>query len=149
MFVPTAVLALAAGLVAAPATTYAADDPQRVANLDSRHPSVDKPVPNGTGRAVLTPYPRAGKICYRFTYEDMEVRALTLNRRATDAQVALFYDEAPLSPASGCTTIGKSYFDELTSSRVREITQHPRRFYVRASTYSGYEIAGNLHRPGQ
>lgn len=146
-----AVVAVTAGLLVAPVPSQAADDSRRVATLDSTHPSVDKPVPGATGRAVLTPYPAAGKICYQYTWDDMEMRRLDLRRRSTGAPVTIFYDEAPTTSGrvSGCSTSGTTVFEELTSRRVREITQHPRRFYVLATTYTGDKIAGNLHRPGQ
>lgn len=143
------VAGVAAGLLAVPATGYAAEDPQRVATMDGDHPGLTMPDPDATGRTALTPYSRAGKVCYRFTWDKMEVRILDLRRRSNDVQVAELYDENPTSSGrlEGCST-GTDYVD-LTSARVREITQHPRRFYVRASSYGGEEIAGTLRRPGR
>ena len=149
--VRTAIVTATAAALAVPAASpsQAADEPRRVANLSSNHPSVVSPVPGASGRAVLTPYADRGKICYRYTWEDMEMRRLDLRRRSSDATVALFYDEAPTTSGrvSGCTTSGASVFQVLTPRRVREVREHPRRFYVEASTYSGNTIAGNLHRP--
>lgn len=144
-----AVAGLAAGLLAVPATSSAAEDPQRVATLNGDYPGVLQADPDATGRAVLTPYPGAGKVCYRFTWDRMQVRLVDLRRRSNDAQVAELYDEAPTSSGKleGCST-GTDYV-ALTSARVREVTEHPRRFYVRASSYGGEEIAGTLRRPGR
>lgn len=149
--VRTAIVTATAAALAVPVTSHAADESRRVANLSSDHPGVDSPAPGATGRAVLTPYAAAGKICYRYTWEDMEMRRVDLRRRSSGAQVALFYDEAPTTSGrvSGCTTVGASYYYELTPERVREVTEHPRRFYVLASTYTGEEIAGTLRRPGR
>ncbi len=143
------VMSLAATLLAAPTSVSAVEDHQRVARLNSNYPGLTNPEGDGRGRAVVTPYPGQAKVCWRFRYERMEVRGLNLYRRSTGTQVAELYDEAPTSVGSlrGCSTTGRSDYYELTSRRVREIKRHPRRFYVRAYTYGGQEIAGRLHRP--
>ncbi len=142
-----AVAGLAAGLLAVPASSSAAEDPQRVASLNGDYPGLFEADPDATGRAVLTPYPGVGKVCYRFTWDKMQVRLVDLRRRSNNVQVAELYDEAPTTRGTlkGCST-GTDY-TKLTSARVREITEHPRRFYVRASSYVGEEIAGTLRRP--
>ncbi len=144
-----AVVAVIAGLLAAPAAALDADAPRRVARLTGDYPRIATPEPDGTGRAVLRPYVTAAKICYRFAWERMEVRKLDVYRRSNGAMVAELYDEAPTTSGelTGCSTTGRSDYYRLTSRRVREITRYPRRFYVMASTYAGEEIAGTLHRP--
>ena len=142
-------MAMAATLLVAPTSASAVEDFQRVARLRSNHPTVTQPEGDGTGRAVLSPYPGEAKICWRFRYQNMELRGLNLYRRSTGGQVAELYDEAPTTVGRlrGCSTIGKNDFYELTSRRVREVKRHPRRFYVLAYTYGGEQIAGRLHRP--
>ena len=78
-----AVIAVAAALFAVPALSSAAEAPQRVADLSDAGPGLTSPDPDATGRAVLTLYPNAGKVCYSYRWQGMEVRALFLKRRST------------------------------------------------------------------
>ena len=142
-------VAVAATLLVSPTSASAVEDFERVARLSSDNPRVTRPEADGTGRAVLTPYPEEGKICWRFRYERMEVRGLNLYRRSTDEQVAELYDEAPTDEGRlrGCSTTGLNDWYELTPQQVREVKRHPRRFYVLAFTYGGEQIAGRLQHP--
>ncbi len=144
-----AVMAIIAGLLAAPSAALAADAPRRIARLTGEYPGIVTPEPDGTGNAVLRPYIAEAKICYRFTWERMQVRKLDVYRRSTGAMVAELYDENPTTSGelTGCSTTGRNDWYRLTSRRVREITRYPRRFYVVASTYGVEEIAGTLRRP--
>ena len=137
------VAAVAASLFALPCVSSAAEAPQRVATLNSNGPGLSEPDPEATGRAVLTLYPRAGKVCYSYRWREMEVRALFLFRRSTGQVVTKLYDEAPTTgpTVQGCAT-------EVPEAQVREFVRYPKRFYVHASSYTGQEqISGVLHRP--
>ncbi len=139
-----AFVAVAAGLLAVPGTSWAAYvPPQRVSILNDDGPGLSSPDPEATGRAVLTLYPNARKVCYTYRWQKMEVRALFLHRRSTQQVVTKLYDEAPTTGPSvqGCAT-------EVPEAQVREFIRYPKRFYVHASSYTGQEqISGVLHRP--
>ncbi len=138
-----AAMAAATSLWAVPATGLAATAPQRVATLNGDYPGLSERDPDATGRAALSMYRGAGKVCYTFRWQKMEVRGLYVYRRSTGAVVAKLYDEAPTTSGflNGCAT-------GVPSARVREMTEHPRRFMLQAFPYdlSG-RIAGNLQRP--
>lgn len=137
-----AVLAVAASLWVVPGVSFAADAPQRVAHLNGDYPGLTSRDSDATGRAVLTMYSGAGKVCYTYRWQKMEVRGLYVYRRSTDAVVTKLYDEAPTSSGflKGCAT-------EVRSTQVRELTRHPRRFRLEAFPYGVERIAGNLTRP--
>lgn len=145
----SAVMAVVVGLLGMPTNALAADGPRRVAALSGDYGAITSPEPDGTGRAVLRPKVDTAKICYRFTWKRMEVRNLQVRRRSNGNTVAQLYDEAPTTSGelTGCSTSGRNVYYPLTSRRVREIAQHPKRFYVVASTYTGEQIAGTLRRP--
>ncbi len=133
----------AASLLAVPGVSGAAEAPQRVATLSDEGPGLYSPDPEATGRAVLTLYPNAGKVCYTHRWQKMELRALFLLRRSTQQVVTKLYDEAPTTgpTVQGCAT-------EVPEVQVREFIRYPWRFYVHASSYSGQEqISGVLRRP--
>lgn len=142
-------MAVVVGLLGAPTNALAADGPRRIAELSGDYGAITSPEPDATGRAVLRPKVAEAKICYRFTWQRMEVRQLEVRRRANGNTVALLYDEAPTASGelTGCSVNGRNVYYPLTSRRVREITRYPKRFYVAASTYTGEAIAGTLHRP--
>lgn len=137
-----AVLAVAASLWAVPGVSSASDAPQRVAHLNGDYPGLTSRDSDATGRAVLTMYAGAGKVCYTYRWQKMEVRGLYVYRRSTDAVISKLYDEAPTSSGflKGCAI-------DVRSAQVREMTQHPRRFRLEAFPYGLERIAGNLTHP--
>lgn len=147
-----AVLAIAASLWAVPATSSAADSPQqsaadsprRVANLNSNGPGLTAPYAPASGRAVLTLYPNAGKVCYSYRWEKMPMRSLYLHRRSDQEIVVRVYDEYETNSGNvqGCAK------QDVPEAQVRKFIRYPKRFYLRAQDYSGSaQISGILHRP--
>ena len=145
----TTVIALVLATFAAPISALATDPPRRVARLTGEYEDLAMPEPDGVGRAVVKTHAGAAKLCYRFTWKRMEVRHVGVYRRSTDAMVSELYDENPTTSGelTGCSTTGRDDYHELKARRVREITRHPRRFFVQAMTYGGETIAGTLRRP--
>ena len=135
---------LAVLLVAAPGVSAADDPPRRIANLDGEYPGLNPSDPKATMRVVMTLFPTKEQACYKIRWSGMQVRAVYIYRRSTDALITRLYDQAPVTdgPLEGCAE------SDVPRSQIREYRRHPRRFYVKASSYDGSEqIAGVLRRP--
>ena len=132
-----AVSVLAAG-------TAAAAPARRVATLSSPNDE------NAKGRAALRVDPSERRICFRITWEGTEMNPTygSINRGhgyRTQHEVQLFNnDNGPhSSPIQGCAR-------EVDRRLVREIKDHPRRFWVNIFQYGSDDaLQGRIRRPRQ
>ena len=140
-----AVLGLAGSLWATPGISQASDAPRRVSDLSGSYPGLSAPDRQASGRAVLTMHRSTSTICYTFRWSGMNVRNLDVYRRSTGQFVTELYDEAPVDGPSvaGCV-------DEIPGALIRELTEHPARFSLKAASYYNDEqIGGTLRRPAR
>jgi len=122
--------------------------PERVARLDTDHPGAFFPGTKGQAFTSLRLDRPDGRICYRLSFKDFELRALSIYRDGADEvsdQYVKLYDEAPTtaSPVKGCVSVKDG---EVTREQINALRRHPERFYALASEYDGDEIAGDLRR---
>lgn len=120
-----------------------ADSPRRIASLDGDYSRGGTTDPDAEGWARLTLQRDGRKICYRVRITGMETRAVYVFRRSSDVLMTRLYDEAPTDAdiLKGCVT-------EVPAEVLREYKRHPKRFYVQASSYDGWDrIGGTLRRP--
>ena len=106
--------------------------------------------PNATGRAALDVMPARGKICFRITYRRMvEPTYGSIHSGSMEfggpLEVTLFNGDrgGRSSPIEGCVR-------NLDPETLREIKEHPRRFYVDLNqhVYANSAIRGLLQRSG-
>lgn len=137
--------ALVAGLTVLVSGIALAEPARRTARLSGDTYGGD---PNATGRAVLRVDVPGNKVCFRITYRRLaEPNFGGLyrgNEYGSALEVTLFNgDRGPRSsPIRGCAR-------DLPRPILREIEEHPRRFWVKTSKY-GYAnsaLSGRLHRP--
>lgn len=130
--------------IAFPGVGAATDPVRRVANLDGDYPGLYPSDPRAEARVVLRLFPDQEQVCYRITWSDMQIRAVYVYRRSTNALVSRIYDQAPTygPTVRGCTESG------VPRAQIREFRRYPGRFYIKASSYDGSEqIAGRMRRP--
>ena len=148
-FKATLVAALGLGVLSGTFTSAAAagdapDAPRRIASLDSDYSEVTTTTnPNAKGRARLTLFSADDKICYRVEVTGMTTRAVYVFRRSTDVLMTRLYDEAPTDDnvLKGCVT-------DVPAKLMTAYEQHPKRFYIQASSYDGQdEIGGTMRLP--
>ncbi len=134
------IVALAASLVAAGMAVAAPS--KRVASLSS---STDS---NARGRAVLRVDPAARRVCFRITWEGTRMNPTygSIDRGYGDTsqnELQLFNnDEGPhSSPIEGCVR-------EVERVLLKEIKEHPRRFWVDLFQYgTENELHGRIRTP--
>ena len=122
-----------------------AEPTRRTARLSGKTYGGD---PNGTGRAVLRVDVPGRKVCFRITYRRLvEPNFGGLHRGneyGSPLEVTLFNgDRGPRSsPIRGCAR-------DLARPILREIEQHPRRFWVKISkyAYANSALSGRLRLP--
>jgi hypothetical protein len=117
--------------------------PRRVATMNGAHEGLRSPDPDGSARTEMALDVGADRVCYTVEFQNIEIRAVTVRRYGSGEEVQKLYDEAPTSgpQVEGCR-------DAATESILAEITEHPERFYVFATSYDGNEqIAGSLAKP--
>ena len=137
--------ALVAALTVLVGGLASAEPARRTARLSGKTYSGD---PNGTGRAVLRVDVPGNKVCFRITYRRLvEPNFGGLyrgNEYGSALEVTLFTgDRGPRSsPIRGCAR-------NVQRPILREIEDHPRRFWVKVSKY-GYAnsaLSGRLRLP--
>lgn len=117
--------------------------PRRVATMNGAHEGLRSPDPDGTAKTEMVIDVGADRVCYTVEFQNMQIRAVVVRRYGSGEEVQKLYDEAPTNGprVEGCK-------DESTDSVLVEITEHPERFYVFATSYDGREeIAGPLTKP--
>lgn len=105
--------------------------------------------PNASGRAVLRVAPVDGTICFRITYRRMIAPTYGSIHSGSKEfggplEVTLFNGDkgGRSSPIRGCVR-------DLSEDLLRDIKQHPRRFYVDINqhVYANSVIRGRIHKP--
>lgn len=134
-------IAAATAVVVAAGLAVAAPAP-RVATMSG------ETKPNATGRAALRIDPAANKVCFEITFEGVaDPNFGSINRGNGNGEVfevELFNgDRGPRSsPVKGCAR-------DVPRPILREIKEHPRRFWVNTSHYSFHDSAmiGRIRKP--
>ena len=113
----------------------------RVADLGPGHPRATMPDPDGRATTSLEAYRDSGRLCWAIRFEQMQVRTLVLHRASTGERSVVLYDEAPSDgpSLSGCRVVDRAVLGELVDA--------PDRFYVRAQSYGGDDVAGTPGAP--
>ena len=114
----------------------------RVAELSGSDTRVRRADPDGRATTSLELYRDSGRVCWTIRFERYSLRHLAVYRDGTGAEALELYDEAPSDgpTLSGC--------DDAAPALAAELADQPQRFFVRASDYSGNEIAGTLSGSG-
>lgn len=122
--------------------------PRRVASLSGDHRAATNPDANASAQVVVKLDRPNVEGCYRAEFKNMEVRGVYVYRNGADGNdpFVKLYDEAPTSasPLKGCVTEDSGEVDRL---KIRKLTRHPARFFVKAFEYDGSDITGILNRP--
>jgi hypothetical protein len=117
--------------------------PRRVAEMDGDHEGLRNPDPDGTATTVVSLDAGADQVCYTVEFSNIEIRAVQVIRYGSGETVQKLYDEAPTNGprVEGCKP-------GATEGVLAEMTEHPERFYLFATSYDGSEqIAGPMTKP--
>jgi hypothetical protein len=102
--------------------------------------------PDGSGTARIRLRPRAKRVCWRLTWQNISQPQAAHIHKGTrtesgDVVVNLFLEPQDGNEASGCE-------DNVRRRLIRRIKKHPRRFYVNVHTedFPAGAIRGQLHR---
>lgn len=102
--------------------------------------------PDGTGTARIRLRPRAKRVCWTLTWENIsQPQAAHIHKgnknESGDVVVNLFLEPQEGNEASGCE-------DNVRRRLIRRIKNHPRNFYVNVHTedFPAGAIRGQLHR---
>ena len=138
--VTTAACLLAVGAAAVPASAAGGDG--LFANLNGAKEVPGPGDPDGAGAAIVTLYPRLGRVCARISVARV------------DTPVAAHIHDGSFGVAgpvvvdlTGSVTGGARCVDGVSSALIRDIRMHPRQYYVNVHTaaYPGGAVRGQLH----
>ena len=129
-----------AAAVGATSASSAGEAPAAAQRLVANLRGGEEQDPDGTGRAVFRLFPRAGKVCARVTWNQIDTPNAAHIHRRSDGGVVV--------DLTGSVTGGPRCNTDVRRALVRRILNRPGRYYfnVHNEAYPAGAIAGRLHR---